>query len=222
MKQRRKTRDKKTEKTIYKEIGPILDLLSPETVEEYFGAQDHETIWQSLNTSEEHRNRVIEWLETLIGTQVEGEIQEISKRTQALKVQEAYRTFKGISMRRFINKEQSPQCQFDMETVSEYFREIWSRPLEDIAETEEGSMFHLDPRITAQEDEDMQEYMLNEKNIAEVIKSRQDLSASGVDGISYRIMKGAGTEGVKFIKTSCDAVYEVNESSVRGKKPELS
>jgi hypothetical protein len=87
-----------------------------------------------------------------------------------------------------------------METVSEYFMEIWSRPLEDTAETEGGSMFHLDPGIIAQEGEDMQEYMLDEKNIAEVIKSRQDLSASGVDGISYRIMKGAGTEGVKFIQ----------------------
>jgi hypothetical protein len=39
-----------------KRIGPILDLLSPEPVEEYLGAQDHETIWQALNTSEEHRH----------------------------------------------------------------------------------------------------------------------------------------------------------------------
>jgi hypothetical protein len=46
----------------------------------------------------------------------------------------------------------------------------------------------------------MEELMLDEKNIAEVIKSREDLSASGVDGISYRIMKTAGTEGVKFMK----------------------
>jgi hypothetical protein len=42
--------------------------------------------------------------------------------------------------------------------------------------------------------------MLNEDNIAQVIKSRQDLSACGVDGISYRIMKGAGSEGVKIME----------------------
>jgi hypothetical protein len=42
--------------------------------------------------------------------------------------------------------------------------------------------------------------MLSEDNIAQVIKSRQDLSACGVDGISYRIMKGAGRERVKFMK----------------------
>jgi hypothetical protein len=41
---------------------------------------------------------------------------------------------------------------------------------------------------------------LEKKNIAEVSKSREDLSASGVDGIRYRIMKAAGTEGVKSMK----------------------
>jgi hypothetical protein len=36
-------------KQFTKRIGPILGLLSPETVEKYLGAQDHETIWQALN-----------------------------------------------------------------------------------------------------------------------------------------------------------------------------
>jgi hypothetical protein len=46
----------------------------------------------------------------------------------------------------------------------------------------------------------MEAFMLNDRNIEEVIKSRQDLSASGIGGISYRILKAAGKEGVKFIK----------------------
>jgi hypothetical protein len=54
-------------------VEPILDALSPETVNEYFGAKDYETFWQALNTNEEHCNRVIEWLETPIATQMEGE-----------------------------------------------------------------------------------------------------------------------------------------------------
>jgi hypothetical protein len=33
-----------------------------------------------------------------------------------------------------------------------------------------------------------------------VIKSREDLSACGIDGISYRIMKGTRTEGFAFMK----------------------
>jgi hypothetical protein len=45
----------------------------------------------------------------------------MNKRAQALKIQEAYRTSKGITMRRFIDREQSPQCQIEMERVTEHF-----------------------------------------------------------------------------------------------------
>jgi hypothetical protein len=36
--------------------------------------------------------------------------------------------------------------------------------------------------------------MFNEKNIAKVIKSQEDLTANGIDGISSRVMKGAEAE----------------------------
>jgi hypothetical protein len=41
--------------------------------------------------------------------------------------------------------------------------------------------------------------MFDEKKIAEVIKSREDLIASGIDGISNEIMKG-GTNPYRLIK----------------------
>jgi hypothetical protein len=90
-----------------KRIGPILNLLSPEAIEEQFNSRDHEEIWRELNTQENRRGRVIDWLDAMITIQVEGEILEMNKRALALKVQEAYRTSKGIAMRRFIDKEQS-------------------------------------------------------------------------------------------------------------------
>jgi hypothetical protein len=55
----------------------------------------------------------------------------------------------------------------------------------------------MEPQITKEDEEDeeeMEEIMFDGKNIAEVIKSREDLTASGIDGISSRIMKGAGAE----------------------------
>jgi hypothetical protein len=55
-------------------------------------------------------------------------------------------------------------------------------------------------KITERKKEAMEEIMLDETNSAEVIESREDLSASGVDGVSYRILKATGTEGVKFMK----------------------
>jgi hypothetical protein len=41
---------------------------------------------------------------------------------------------------------------------------------------------------------------MDEKNIVEVIQSREDLSASGVDGIGHRAREGAGALGVRFMK----------------------
>jgi hypothetical protein len=88
-----------------KRISPILNLLTPGTIREYFGSEDHEEIWNELNAQEERRGRVIEWLGEMITSNVSGEIEEMNKRAQALKVQEAYRTSKGITMRRFIDKQ---------------------------------------------------------------------------------------------------------------------
>jgi hypothetical protein len=104
-----------------------------------------------------------------------------------------------MAMRSFIDKEQSPQCQIDVETVKEYFRDIWARPRNDFPEAEENMKFHLEPRITTEE-EALGEYMPNNKKIMEVIKSRENFRACGVDDISSRIMKAAGPEEVGFMK----------------------
>jgi hypothetical protein len=127
-----------------KRISSILDLLTPGTIKQYFGSEDHEEIWNELNAQEERRGRVIECLEVMITSNVSREIAEMNKRAQALKVQEAYRTSKGITMRRFIDKQQSLQCQIDMQIVTEHNRETWSRPNEDFVEVGEDSIFHLD------------------------------------------------------------------------------
>jgi hypothetical protein len=42
-----------------KRLAPILNLMSPETMMEYFGTADHETIWREMNGDESHRDRVI-------------------------------------------------------------------------------------------------------------------------------------------------------------------
>jgi hypothetical protein len=47
--------------------------------------------------------------------------------------------------------------------------------------------------------------MRDSKNIETVIDSCQDLNACGVDGISYRLIKSAKEEGVKFIRILVEA-----------------
>jgi hypothetical protein len=50
----------------------------------------------------------------------------------------------------------------------------------------------MQPQITEEEEENeekTEKFMLDEKKIAEVIRSQEDLTVSGIDGISSRIMK---------------------------------
>jgi hypothetical protein len=96
-----------------KRLTPILRLLPEQMILEHFGSGSHEGIWEALNTSAGHRTRVIEWLEAILTTQVSGEIKEMNKKASALKIQESYRTSKGITMRRYIDKERSPQCEIE-------------------------------------------------------------------------------------------------------------
>jgi hypothetical protein len=173
-----------------KRLAPILRLLPEESAQRYFGSEGHEAIWHELNTNADHRSRVTEWLEAMLTVQVPGEIEEMNKKTNTLKIQEAYRTSKGITMRRYIDKEQSP-----------HFTRTWAIPEEDFIEADRHSRFHLDAVITEAKGDELQGFLLDEKKIAEVIKSRDDLSASGIDSISYRVIKRAGAEGVKFVRT---------------------
>jgi hypothetical protein len=99
--------------------------------------------------------------------------EEMNKPAQARKIQEAYRTSKGITRRQFFDKESSLECQIEMERVMEYFARTWQRPEDGFIKAEQSRMFHLEPRMIEQEEEeDMEELMLDQKNVTEVIKSR--------------------------------------------------
>jgi hypothetical protein len=65
----------------------------------------------------------------------------------------------------------------------------------------QDSPFHLYKKLSDEGiPEDMMEYTLSDDNIRAVIRSRDDRNACGNDRISYRIMKAAGPEAVKFMK----------------------
>jgi hypothetical protein len=182
-----------------KGVAAMLRLVEPEQIQEYFGTTNHEAIWKEMNTQQAHRDQVIEWLDAMITANTSDEIQQLNKRAQALTTQEAYRTSKGIVMKRFIDKQPSPSCQIETSIVTEHFAKTWSRPKEYFQEAEEGALFALEPRITENDQEEMKAFMMDERNIEDVIKSRQDLSACGTDGINDRIIKGAGQEGLQFV-----------------------
>jgi hypothetical protein len=208
--------DRRREAKLTKRVGVVLRLLDEETKKRIFGSADHAAIWQELNTAPDHRRRVIEWLDSMITTHVTEELGIMNESFEARKVQEAYRTTKGIAMKRYVDKVQSPQCPIDPDAVAAHFGETWAPPGRDFEAATEGSEFYLDRRIPGEGEgagagegegegegtgaEEMEEFMMNEDRIKEVIKSRADLSACGVDGVSYRIFKAAGQGGIEFMK----------------------
>jgi hypothetical protein len=68
-------------------------------------------------------------------------------------------------MKRFIDKEQSPSCQIDVTAVTEHFAKTWAEPENDFREVEQGAPFALEPKITENDQEEMEAFMQDERNI---------------------------------------------------------
>jgi uncharacterized C2H2 Zn-finger protein len=183
-----------------KRFGELSGMISREVMLQAFDTTNHESNWLELNQSGEQRARIMDWLDSMITTEALKQINAAKANPQMRRVQESYRTSKSITMRRYINQQFSPPCPIDKETITEHFRETWSPPSESFIEAEPESEFFLEKILPGRISDEMELYMLNEDHIAEVIQSRDDLSASGIDGISYRIFKAAGQAGVKFLR----------------------
>jgi hypothetical protein len=183
-------------------ISPILDKIPEETRKTVFGNDlSHERIWEELNTSPDHREQVIKWLESLIVSELDGELEGMKGQLHTQLVRETYNTAKSIAMKRFVNKKHYTPCAIDKKDIHNHFQKIWATPTQDFSEAAPDSPLFLDPKIPPEAAETMEEFMLNEKNISEVIKSRKDQSSCGPDGISNLILKAAGKEGIRFMKS---------------------
>jgi hypothetical protein len=84
--------------------------------------------------------------------------------------------------------------------VTAHFTATSAPPREDFEEALPNTDVSLDQKIPAEESEEMEEYMVEEKHIMDVINSRDDLSACGVDGVSYQLFKTAKQGSVEFMK----------------------
>jgi hypothetical protein len=93
--------------------------------------------------------------------------------------------------------------------VTAHFTATWAPPREDFAEALPNTDIYLDQRIPAEGSEEMEEYVAEEKHIRDVINSRDDLSACGVNGGSYQLFKAAKQGSIEFMK-------HIIEASIRG------
>jgi hypothetical protein len=183
------------------EIGEFLRLISLEARGEFFGERSNEEIWQMLNSSPDERVRFIEWLDGKITEAITNETKETAERFKRSRIQDTYRTSKSIAMKKYINKQESPPCPIDQDRIYDYFQETWGPPQQAFFEAKENSEFFFHRKLPDDDvPEEIMNYMLSDDNVRDVIRSRDDLSARGNDGISYQIVKAAGLQGVDFMK----------------------
>jgi hypothetical protein len=84
--------------------------------------------------------------------------------------------------------------------VTAHFTATWAPPREDFEEALPNTDVYLDQKIPAEGSEEIEEYMAEEKHIRDVINSRDNLSACGVDGVSYQLFKAVKQGSVDFMK----------------------
>jgi hypothetical protein len=135
----------------------------------------------------------------MISAEVSGELESMNERMQTQKIREAYRTLPSIAMRRYVDKVQLPQCPIGRETVTAHFTATWAPPREDFEEVLPNMDVYLDQKIPAEGLEEMEKYMVDEKHIRDVINSQDDLSACGVDRVSYQLFKATKQGSIEFM-----------------------
>jgi hypothetical protein len=104
------TADRVKQNRVARELEDFVGLIDPEARKEVFGENNLRAIWDDLNSSPDHRKRVIDWLEAKLMDTLADEKNQVMKRFQAWKVQDTYRISKSAAMKRFINKKESPPC----------------------------------------------------------------------------------------------------------------
>jgi hypothetical protein len=191
-----------------KRVEEVYGLIDEETKLKVFGSADPREIWGAMNTSLDHRSRVIEWLDSMIETHLSHLLEGMSAKFHEQRVQECYRASKSIAMRRYVNTKESPTCPIDPVAITRHYEDVWAPPPEGFQPAEEDSVFFLNQRIPKEGSDEMMEYLTKDENIKAIIKSRSDENACGMDGIGNQIFKAAKGEGVKFIK-------KILETSIR-------
>jgi hypothetical protein len=128
------TERRRKQAKLTRQFRAVLNLTTEDAIRNVFGTQNRREIWNELNTSVDHRRRMIDWLDAMISTRVSGELASMNERIQTQKVREAYHTSPRIAMRRYVDMVQSAQCPIGREMVTTDFTAMWASPREDFEE----------------------------------------------------------------------------------------
>jgi hypothetical protein len=111
------------------------------------------------------------------------------------------------AVRRYINRVYSPPCRIDKDKMRGFLQDIWATPANGFAEVDPIEDPENPFLLQSEGFEEMEEFMLSEKNISAVIMPRSDIGGVGPDGVNNRILKIAEKQGIRFVKNMGDASH---------------
>jgi hypothetical protein len=154
------------------ELNQYLKLISPRARGETFGEKINDKIWGELNSTEEHRTRVIDWLDARFAHEIAKGFKGLAARLQGSKIYDKYRTFKNAEMQRSINKRKSPLAQL-MSWRSLTTSDKCAPTERALFQAESGWPFYLHRKLPDEEVSETMKDLSYPKTIAEMLGGRR-------------------------------------------------
>ena len=183
---------------IEEKLARALPLL-PQEIAEMCGGTSLEGFKQWYSTDTEHINDKLEYLRAVL-QKLDAQISDRKRQKMSTVVQGMYNEDASRTMRWFITEESTPECPLDADDFSTVYGTEYETP-NALVDTEDlRKEFQVETVLEKRHNKDLEQWILDEPMIRDVIRSRSNLSASGLDGIPNSIWKMIPDFTIKIIQ----------------------
>ena len=207
---RKRAEDGNIEAGLLEQTVQILQLL-PDEVITAVGGREARHIEELIQEEDAHREDRLDYLRAQF---LALQRRLTAPNSSAFKqlIQKMYHEDPGRALDWFILSEPTPECQIPIEDIADFYGEKWEDPVQ--THPDLWHEFPLTSRMRNEDKERLQTMLLDADLIQQVISSRSNLSAQGVDGICNGAWKANPKITVRLIQ------YIIRMMLKHGKAPE--
>jgi hypothetical protein len=121
---------------------------------------------------------------------------EIAQKLKGVR-QNMYSTDQAKTTRLF-TKDQTPQCEVEHDLIKKFFNDRWKSG-EPIDKNQANTLYKLEETIDEDRKEKIMEDLVNFTKMKELLRTRGNLSAPGLDGITNPLLKLEREKGAKML-----------------------
>jgi hypothetical protein len=185
----------------------LTEILPHEETEAKWGQRKADEVVDILISNQEEG---LEWLEEIRRKLLTNELyvmhrDETRRRMERVRTREEWWLDPGRTYHRYVKPIPHPQCAAEYNSVMRHFTGIWSpadiltNQFKEAKRGEKWFMEGIPPEIQRTVAETWARTGTNENLLKQIVRTRQHLSAIGLDGISYHIFQLGGDNAVKWM-----------------------